>query len=1350
MRDGLGRFTWVMLLVALVFAGNAPAYAQGGGNSTTLSGVVADATGSVLPGVSIEAKENATGAMYTAVSDNQGRFVIPNIAPGTYTVKVSLQGFKAFVAPDVKILTATPATLQAKLEIGALTESVVVSAATDIVQTQTATVSSTISVNQIQKLPVITHTALDAVVFTAGVETVGSNTRGSTINGLPTTAINITLDGINAQDKRGSEGFFMLVRPMMDSVEEITVSTSTLGADASGSGGATIRMTTRSGANRFSGSAYTTWRNQAGTNAADALSRNKHPGWLWRMNTPYWFNKRDLPKTAAGDEFINDVRLQTPGFRVGGPIQKDKMFYFFNYEEFRLPESRSRTRTLLSAAAQAGTFTYTRVDNGQTETVNLLTLAASSGLTSTIDPTIARLTNDIRTATGTTGRVRNFDQNLDQFDYAPSATQLRRFPTTKIDYNLTSTQRLSGTYRYNKFDSTPDFLNSAEATFPGFPQQGTQISGRYSWQVNLNSVYGKWVNEARYGVENMTGRGSAFNGNITPESYNCTAPGCQQIGSLGYAIGFPANNAIGGAALTGVGARNPSWDTTAQFSFEDSLTYVSGAHSLALGASWGRLNYRSLAQTMHSGSITLGMQTNDPANLVFDAATGTTVFPGGINATQAGYSKNLYAMLTGRVTSFAGQYVLQPDGTFAYHGETVGSAIRNDYGFYANDTWRVKPNLTLGLGLRYQLEMPITTKGLYSVPEDWRQVYGITGAGDGYLGSGNLYKPGVLQGTNDIGVVRYQPGDPPYKTDFNNFAPSLQATWRPNIGNGPFSWLLSSDPVLRGGYSTTFDKLGTDTFTGNYGGNIGRTRTGTRNATSGTPFLGFDGWPVLMRDTSKLYASPSPAPLGENFRLTPLVNESIDIHHPDWKTPIIHQYSAGVQRQIGRDLGLEVRYVGNISTGGWTTWNMNAMPQWSILENGFYDEFRAAQGNLRANIVAGRGNTFAYTGAPGTTPLPIFMAYFAGIPLADARNRDAANYTAAQFANLAWYNQLSMYSPNLVPANNPTTTSIAGTGANGLQNGLGLGTGLDVNRQRAGLPANFFMANPAIAQGSAFLEVNGGNRKFNAMQVDLTKRLSHGFSVQTNYAYAFGRKTWQQRSLRENWFYVDSGAGSDHTFKLSSTYELPFGQGRAFGTSAGRLLDGLIGGWEMAGLMRWQSGPKFNYGAFRLVGMTEEELQGMFKFYRRTAADGIERIYMLPEDVIDNSVRAIYNTSATTVSGLTGEAPTGRYLAPANGPDCVSYAEVQCPGTQLTRLITGPGYFKTDMSFVKRVLVSRRANVELRMDIFNVFNTINFTPTSRNSANAVTGWDVTAAAQDVNASQDLGGRITQFGLRFTF
>ena len=146
-----------------------------------------------------------------------------------------------------------------------------------------------------------------------------------------------------------------------------------------------------------------------------------------------------------------------------------------------------------------------------------------------------------------------------------------------------------------------------------------------------------------------------------------------------------------------------------------------------------------------------------------------------------------------------------------------------------------------------------------------------------------------------------------------------------------------------------------------------------------------------------------------------------------------HQYSFGFQRALGKTMALEVRYVGNTNVGGWTTWNMNSTAQWSMLkgENGFYDEFRLAQQNLRANIVAGKGNTFAYTGAPGTSPLPIFMAFLQGIPLADARNQDPANYTASRVHELVLV-QHSL--PEHVLARLGVTT-IAGTGTSGLQNG---------------------------------------------------------------------------------------------------------------------------------------------------------------------------------------------------------------------------------------------------------------------------------------------------------------------------
>jgi hypothetical protein len=342
-----------------------------------------------------------------------------------------------------------------------------------------------------------------------------------------------------------------------------------------------------------------------------------------------------------------------------------------------------------------------------------------------------------------------------------------------------------------------------------------------------------------------------------------------------------------------------------------------------------------------------------------------------------------------------------------------------------------------------------------------------------------------------------------------------------------------------------------------------------------------------------------------------------------------------------------------------------------------------------------------------------------------------------------------MYSPVINATCQGSPCGIASTGTSGLQNAIGTGTGLDANRVAAGLPINFFMPNPAVAQGNAYLETTAGNTRFNAIQVELRRRMSHGLLVAANYAYSFGRKTWNQRSLREDWFYQDSGGGANHTWKINWVYELPFGRGKAIGGGASRLVDGLIGGWEFDGVGRVQTGPKFNYGGFRLVGMTEKDLQKMFKFYHRVDASGIERIFMFPEDVIQNSILALTTQSAITPSGYAGALPTGRYLAPANGPDCVAYTQIQCPGTTLTRFIQGPMYWKFDISIVKRIAVVKSLRVEARMDLFNVFDTINFTPTG-NTGSTVNSWQVTSAATDTNASQDPGGRITSFGLRISW
>jgi hypothetical protein len=289
-----------------------------------------------------------------------------------------------------------------------------------------------------------------------------------------------------------------------------------------------------------------------------------------------------------------------------------------------------------------------------------------------------------------------------------------------------------------------------------------------------------------------------------------------------------------------------------------------------------------------------------------------------------------------------------------------------------------------------------------------------------------------------------------------------------------------------------------------------------------------------------------------------------------------------------------------------------------------------------------------------------------------------------------------------------------------------------------------------VAQSSAYLETTGGNTRYNAVQFELRRRMSKGLLIQGSYQRAFGRKDWTQRSLREDWFYIDSTGGPVHSLKANWVWELPFGRGRALGSGVSGWVDRVIGGWEIDGVARIQSGTIFNLGGYRLVGMTAQDLQAMFKIRKETDSNGNVRVYMLPADVIQNSIIALTKQTATTATGYANDVlPTGKYLAPASGPDCVQYMSGMCPGTELVRKINGPRYWKVDMSFVKRIAVVKTMRVELRMDLFNVFDTINYTAVGVGGS-ALTSWEVVAAATDTNASQDPGGRITQFGLRFSW
>jgi hypothetical protein len=388
---------------------------------------------------------------------------------------------------------------------------------------------------------------------------------------------------------------------------------------------------------------------------------------------------------------------------------------------------------------------------------------------------------------------------------------------------------------------------------------------------------------------------------------------------------------------------------------------------------------------------------------------------------------------------------------------------------------------------------------------------------------------------------------------------------------------------------------------------------------------------------------------------------------------------------------------------------------------------------MEVNRIAGRGNTFKYAGAgTGTSPLPIHLAYFSGVPAANAGN--AALYTSTQFASTTLLGYLATRNPNVSSA----ASNLWGTAAN------------RTAAATAGMPANFFVVNPDLL-GGAYLMYNGPFTAYNSLTFQLQKRFSAGLQMSASYAYAKGSGSYFY-TVREERERGKSTGVVPHAFKINWAYQLPFGEGRQFGKDAGGVAKHLISGWEFDGAARIQVGRLYDFGNVSVVGMTDEELSSIFKLRSEIDSAGVERIYNLPDDVIVNSMRA-YSVSATSATGYSGEAPTGRYIAPPSGPSCVQAIAGDCAPRH--HYVSGPTFSEVNFSIVKRFPIKKLTG-EMRVEIINVFNAINYTgwtisPTSTSQPpNQKTGYEVTSAYRDISDAQNPGGRLGQISWRISW
>jgi len=1311
------KFTKIMALGLALFAIQVVVQAQSTG---WIGGTVTDPNGAVVPGASITVKGEA-GQQFSAVTNDGGGYRVPSVQNGVYVVTITAPGFKTSTFKNVKVDVGTPITVDAKLEIGGVGEIVEISSGGEVLQTQTASVGTTITGRQITDTPIASRDALDLVGLLPGTATVG-RPRSASINGLPKGALTITIDGVDVQDNllRSSDGYFTYVRPRVDAIEEVTVSTANPGAESGGDGAVQIKFVTRRGTNDYSGGLFYQTRNEA-------------------LNANYWYLNRDpVAIDDNGKSMRQKLRLNQYGGHFSGPIPflnfgegvgafdsgKNKRFFFVNYEEFRQPESLSRTRTVLTPDAQAGIYSY--IVGGATRTANVYQIAAANGQLATPDPTVAAVYNRIRTAVngGSLTSVTN-SPNILRFNFTPTSSQLRKFLALRFDINITKNHAFEVVLNRQDFDGTKDFLNSRDERFPGFPYY-SQKSKRNSYAYALRSTLSQsLVNELRYAI--ASGDSSFF-----PE---LTSADFDYMG--GRSLGVSVLGSTSPTSTTGNSGRStPTYDLT------DSVTWVKGSHSINFGGQYKRIRSEGTAQNLLVPTVGFGLDSTDSAYNMFNLTT----MPGATSG-QIGEARSLYAVLVGRVLSFGDTaYLDTATGKYVERGISDRLAEQKSYGLFIQDSWRVRPGLTLNYGIRWQPQTGFIAKsfGNYTRLESFDQVYGLSGLG-------NIFKPGTLTGSVPR-VVPLAIGEKAYPDDMNNLAPTLGVVWSPNFGDsGVFRKLFgaSGKSVFRAGYSISYVREGTNLLESIYGSNPGGSRSLSRSLSlAGSFTVGTN-----LRDAN----NPNLTPFGAQeivgqppaFPITLTTANSTNAFSPDIKTGSVASYSFGYQRELDPNTVIEFRYVGNQGRDLQRQYNIN---EFNTIENGFADEFMKAQANLYANIQAGRGNSFAYFG-PGTntSPLPIMLSYFNTHANYDPAN--PARYTSSNFANSTLVTALSRNAPNIFGFSGTSFENSASRRANAIANGR---------------PSNFFYVNPTTGVNGSYIMDNSSKTWYNSGVIEVRRRLSHGLRIQANYvfskaqanAYASSSVAFAGYSLREDGLDLAKNVQAfdlRHQFKFDATYDIPIGRGRALLSNANWLVEGILGGWSLSPTLRWQSGSPFSLGNVQLVGMTVEELQKSIKV--RKEADVV---YFLPDDIILNTQRAynisVANTGSNNGYGTTYGAggPSGRFIAPAGYGNCVQRYAGKCGFNNL--IVYGPGFFKLDASLAKTFKFSERGSLQFRATFLDALNHPNF---------RIGGWggDVIgsgvggstfgqmgngSAYQDVSTTNDPGGRLIDLMLRLNW
>ena len=1255
------KVSWFVAVLLFGLSVSTNAFAQ---VSASILGTVTDQTGALIPGAEVLATNVNTGIETLRVTNETGSYNIPSVQAGTYTVSASLPGFQT-QTQGITLSQGIQVRLNFDLAVGAVGTVVEVVADADaLLATTTASVGDVLPENEISSLPLAERDVFDLIETTAGAV-------GFSFGGQRSSAVNVTRDGMMVNDTRylTSAGALTATYSSSDLVEEVQLVVGAVDAEA-GRGSGQISFSTRSGTNQFHGALF-----YSNNNAA--------------LNANSWFNNlRGRPR-----DYLNRSQY---GGRIGGPIIENRLFFFVLVDNQRYVRKQDTVATVLTEQARQGIFRYI----AGAENRNALQSNPSVDRNGAVLDTANLRTIDLFNVPGETNRT-----GLSTNAYMQRTLQAMPLPndfTTGDGLNTAGhawTRRRTGegaglrvgnnthrdqlNYRIDvqiNDSNRASFINSRErnevdsptAAWPtGF--SGLTVNEPGIWTATWTStVTPTLLNDFRLGWKKTSSHNrSAYEvGCCFGTEFEDRSPEAEELFQTlpnFNGVQLQPEASIWGDGLAGHGFGSTRGQDSPAYQLVENVSWTSGAHSFKAGFEyiWNWSDGWNTTSEQFPEAL-LG----DGGAPVVGIDSGN--FPG-LDSDDADHAEEILNDLAGSIDRIEQGFVLSSASQTQFAGYGTGDFRRfrefhkNDYAFFFKDTWNLTNNLTLNLGIRYDVYGSMfeenglatnTTRGEAGI-------FSISGSSfDDWFDRGNN-----LANLTAVELVsKNSPNSDKlfWPEDRNNFAPSFG-----------FSYSLpGGGTVIRGGagvnYAGAIQVLDYELAFGNVPGTVNIQRVDS------VGYLDFDNVGTVFPKSPNIEPF-APALLTDR-------NADFDVNSDSRRTPYTWNWNLSIQRELPNNMTLEATYIGNKATQLLQVIELN--------EPDIFASFNGSQTFLDA---------FNETRAGGDAPLFDQMLdgiRIGGVTVGTNGSGSTALRRFGRTDNLIADGEVA----ELAEFMNNTST----------------GTGVPGGWLRTnGFPENFIMVSPQF--DDAQIWGSGDNSTYHSMQLQVRKRLSSGLSGQFSYTWSkalgtsigTGTSTGggdndtttaldpRDRSLMK----ARLGFDRTHAWNAHGTWELPFGPGRLIGSGAPSVVARVIEGWQLSSIFTYSSGAPMSIRADSRT-VTANQAQSTPHLIGNLPKDFGE-VNVNSSGVIDYFT----GLSRVTTTGIFGADPDNlardyslRNIVDSSGNVILTHADPGSVGNLGLRYLSGPGLLGVDVAMQKSVQISEGTRFSIRADVINILN----------------------------------------------